>query len=242
MFHPSERNWALAATWTDCVEFGDDPCKIYKELYVTRDLGLSWTFLKEYVYDFTWGYSRYSEQNFIKKLPKERVFITHDPTASGHQNHEKKTWNPTVNLYYSDDFFASKKLALNNGNSIIKTEHYLFIAKATHDELVEIYVSSMIMGFLNFEKVQLPEDAILTNSFTVMDTSEQSAFLFVQNHGPNTPLGNIFISDGSGRFYSLSLENVLKGVSLVDFEKINSLEGVFLANRFDTQHTHDEQF
>jgi len=67
-----------------------------------------------------------------------------------------------------------------------------------------------------------------------MDTSEQSAFLFVQNHGPNTPLGNIFISDGSGRFYSLSLENVLKGVSLVDFEKINSLEGVFLANRFDT--------
>ena len=84
MFHPSERNWALAATWTDCVEFGDDPCKIYKELYVTRDLGLSWTFLKEYVYDFTWGYSRYSEQNFIKKLPKERVFITHDPTASGH--------------------------------------------------------------------------------------------------------------------------------------------------------------
>ena len=56
-------------------------------------------------------------------------------------------------MYYSDDFFASKKLALNNGNSIIKTEHYLFIAKATHDELVEIYVSSMIMGFLNFEKV-----------------------------------------------------------------------------------------
>lgn len=38
-FHPTERNWALAATWTDCTEFGDEPCKIYKELYVTRDLG-----------------------------------------------------------------------------------------------------------------------------------------------------------------------------------------------------------
>ena len=38
-FHPTEKTWALAATWTDCAEFGDDPCKIYKELYVTKDLG-----------------------------------------------------------------------------------------------------------------------------------------------------------------------------------------------------------
>ena len=75
-----------------------------------------------------------------------------------------------------------------------------------------------------------------------MDTSEQSVFLHIQNHGVNTPLGNIFISDGSGKFYSLSLENVLRGTELVDFEKINSLEGVFMANRFDTDHTHDEDF
>lgn len=66
--------------------------------------------------------------------------------------------------------------------------------------------------------------------------------MFVQNHGPNTPLGSIFVSDGSGRYYSLSLENVLKGLSLVDFEKINSLEGVFIANRYDIQHTHDQAF
>ena len=34
-FHPTEKYMALAATWTDCSEFGDDPCKIYKELYFT---------------------------------------------------------------------------------------------------------------------------------------------------------------------------------------------------------------
>lgn len=36
-----------------------------------------------------------------------------------------------MNLYYSDDFFKTKKIALNNGNGIIKTEMYMFIAKAT---------------------------------------------------------------------------------------------------------------
>lgn len=76
------------------------------------------------------------------KLPKERIFITHDPKASGHQNQDKKTWSPSVNLYYSDDFFKTKKLALNNGNSIIKTELYMFIAKANIKEYVEIFVST----------------------------------------------------------------------------------------------------
>lgn len=77
-----------------------------------------------------------------------------------------------MNLYYSDDFFATKKLALNNGNSIIKTEHYMFIAKATKKEAVEIFVSTVLMGFLNFEKSKLPLDAITSKTFTVMDTSE----------------------------------------------------------------------
>ncbi len=31
----------------------------------------------------------------------------------------------------------------------------------------------------------------------------------------------------------------MRGVEFVDFEKINSLEGVFVANRFDSDHTHD---
>jgi len=29
---------------------------------------------------------------------------------------------------------------------------------------------------------------------------------------------------------------VLKGVKLVDFEKVNSLEGVYLANQYDVEH------
>lgn len=60
-FHPTEKQWALAATWTDCSEFGDDPCKIYKELYVTKDLGSNWQFLKEYVYDFAWGITEHAQ-------------------------------------------------------------------------------------------------------------------------------------------------------------------------------------
>ena len=44
-------------------------------------------------------------------------------------------------------------------------------------------------------------------------------------------MGNVYISDGSGKFYSLSLPNVIRGVEYVDFEKVNSLDGVYLANK-----------
>jgi hypothetical protein len=42
-YHPKQRAWALAAGWTSCADFADDePCEIYKELYITKDLGNSW--------------------------------------------------------------------------------------------------------------------------------------------------------------------------------------------------------
>lgn len=113
----------------------------------------------------------------------------------------------------------------------------MFIAKATKRELVEIYVANVLHGFLNFERTRLPTEAVTSKTFTVMDTSEEAVFLHVQNHGPETPLGDIFISDGAGKFYSMSLENVIRGAELVDFEKVNSLEGVFLANRFEDEST-----
>lgn len=51
-------------------------------------------------------------------------------------------------------------MALNNGNSIIKTENYMFIARATAREWVEIFVSTYQHGFLDFERAKLPTDAI----------------------------------------------------------------------------------
>jgi len=36
----------------------------------------------------------------------------------------------------------------------------------------------------------------------------------------------------------MSLSNVIKAKDLVDFEKIESLDGVYIANRYDVEHSH----
>jgi len=83
MFHPTQRSWAMAASWTSCAEFMNEPCKIYKELFVTRNLGEEWNFLTNYVYDFEWGQTKFAKDKGVK-IPDERIFVTKDDDAKGH--------------------------------------------------------------------------------------------------------------------------------------------------------------
>ena len=54
-FHPIERDWVLASTYTSCEDFAsEDPCRIYKMLYVSQDLGKTWKFIADYVIQFSW--------------------------------------------------------------------------------------------------------------------------------------------------------------------------------------------
>ena len=46
-------------------------------------------------------------------------------------------------MYYSDNYFESKKIALSNGNSLIKTDNYIFCAKASKNDQITIYVSTL---------------------------------------------------------------------------------------------------
>ena len=235
-YHPTERSWALAAGWTSCADFVDDePCEIYKELYVTKDLGNSWQYLKSYIFDFAWGTTKFSNTLGKKKNVESRIFITNDPDLKGHQK-TRERWRQSVHLFYSDDFFKTQKNALDAGNSIVMTDHYMFVAKAISSEAVKIHVSRAEAGFLDFRLARMPKNYHITDHFTVMDTSEKSVFLYVSDDKVVNPVGNLFVSDGLGYRFTHSLENIIKGGHAVDFETCESLDGTFIANKYDVNH------
>jgi len=118
----------------------------------------------------------------------------------------------------------------------VMTKHYMFVAKAISSSRIMIHVSRAEDGFLEFRKARLPKDYHLTDHFTVMDTSEQSVFLYVSDDSAEFPMGNLFISDGLGYRYTHSVQNILKGHNAVDFETVESLDGTFMANRYDKKH------
>lgn len=61
-------------------------------------------------------------------------------------------------------------------------------------------------------------------------------FLYVSDDKAEFPMGNLFISDGLGYRYTHSVQNILKGQNAVDFETVESLDGTFMANRYDKKH------
>lgn len=53
--------------------------------------------------------------------------------------------------------------------------------------------------------------------------------MFLGNQGRDSPFGSLYVSDTTGQYFALSLKNVIKG-NQIDFEKVNSLDGTFIAN------------
>ena len=103
IFHPTERNWGLASALTSCEDFPKEPCKIYKAIFVTFDLGQNWKPIKSYVVQFNWGIVE--KEQIDKGVPKERILLTYEPRGTGHQ--QDLGWNYKVDLVYSDDFFKT---------------------------------------------------------------------------------------------------------------------------------------
>jgi hypothetical protein len=231
-FHPTQKNWALAASWTICQDYKDENCKVFKELYFTMNLGGEWRYLTNYVFDFEWGQSKHAVQRGIE-IPDERIFVTRDNTAKTHQIYSKRLrWSSKINLEYSDNFFASSDIILYQGNTIIKTPQFMFVAVSYSEQRIKIYSANYESGFIGLKQARLPRDAEISNTFTLMDTSEEQVFLFIDNRILGTPFGNLYISDEKGRTFTLSMSNVVR-MNGVDFEKISSLDGTFIANRYN---------
>jgi len=232
LFHPTQRSWALAASWTTCAEFDDEPCRIYKELYYTKDIGENWNYMTNYVFDFEWGQSTTAVENQVE-IPDDRVWLTRDANNKKHQRGSSKMkWSVDIDLYYSDDYWKTNVMALEQGNTIIKTPQYMFVSCSSEDMVhVKVFSSTYRSGFTNLKKVYMPASAKLTTTFTLMDTSEEQVFLFLENAGRGTPFGSVYISNANGRYFSESLSNVIKG-SAVDFERVTSLDGTFIANKY----------
>ena len=202
-------------------------------------MGENWTYITNYVFDFEWGQSTQAVADGIA-IPDDRIWLTRDSSNHRHQNTGRKVaWSVDIDLYYSDDYMDTSTMALAQGNTIIKTPQYMFVS-CSHDDMlrVQIYSSTYRSGFTNLKEARLPADAHLTTTFTLMDTSEEQVFLFLENKGMTSPLGSVFISDANGRSFSLSLENVIKG-NAVDFERVTSLDGTFIANKYSPSHHTD---
>eukprot|EP00922_Rhytidocystis_sp_ex-Travisia-forbesii_P048723 GHVS01072535.1.p1 GENE.GHVS01072535.1~~GHVS01072535.1.p1 ORF type:complete len:907 (+),score=123.35 GHVS01072535.1:202-2922(+) len=232
IFHPIRPRWALLSAWTEACFSPKTGGSCNHLLYVTRDLGQSFSLVSSYVVQFSWGDRSLNQQ--------DRIYFSHHNSRHGDQP-RAGGWSKNVDFSVSTDMGRSSKVLVDRGNKFLVSNGFIFVAKLDDpvQQTVKMLVSSA--GQDTFEQALLPDGAVHEKSYTILDTSEGAIMLHV-NHGTEgkSNTGNVYISDVKGLRYSLSLPNNVRTLSgECEFDKVLSLEGVFLANFKDDQDDSD---
>mmetsp|Transcript_43514 Transcript_43514/g.85182 ORF Transcript_43514/g.85182 Transcript_43514/m.85182 type:complete len:845 (-) Transcript_43514:294-2828(-) len=244
--HPTQSSRILASTMSPGCGKGNmrkseetSPC--FKSLHVSVNFGKTWKHCTDYVVQFDW--SAPVSSGGPGMLAEDLVYATVHSTKVGDQRFG--FWDKNIHFVQSFDWFNSSQIAVQHGNRFLFGEgNYLFVAAVnpTDENEVTLEVSRDNSTAKNFIPAYLPVD-LSEHSYTILDTSEGSVFLHV-NHRPfseNAQTGHVYVSDASGTRYSLSLPyNHRSGDGKCDFEKIENLEGVYMANFVDVEDKLDD--
>eukprot|EP01017_Pseudomicrothorax_dubius_P026778 TRINITY_DN3020_c0_g1_i1.p1 TRINITY_DN3020_c0_g1~~TRINITY_DN3020_c0_g1_i1.p1 ORF type:complete len:636 (-),score=85.45 TRINITY_DN3020_c0_g1_i1:109-2016(-) len=226
-FHSRVREWALATSWSSCEDPTGSPCAVTKQLYVTKDLGNRWDLIADYVVQFAWA-------AVSDNIPKERIFLTNDPNAKGHQ--KMGGLSESVLFSMSDDFFKTSKVLVPRGNKFLLNPTYIIVAQVSEQSMqnLNLLVSSSAEPEYNFKATELPSKTLHEQGYTILDASHSSILLNINHQGSSSKFGNVYISNAQGIQYSLSLPfQVCSRDRQCDFGKVQGLEGIYLANVYN---------
>mmetsp|Transcript_55401 Transcript_55401/g.129702 ORF Transcript_55401/g.129702 Transcript_55401/m.129702 type:complete len:849 (-) Transcript_55401:182-2728(-) len=239
VFHKTRPKWAMLSTWSaQCdrtdKKLGDGdgdrgPCN--HMLYVTKDMGKTFQMVASYVVQFSWGEVVHKQE--------DRIYFTHFRKKDGDQP-KLTLWSQLVDFSYTDDAGSRTTRLIYKGNKFLISNSYIFVAKLKDagTQTVSLMVSSD--GGRTFEAAKLPQE-LEEKSYTVLDTAEGTVMLHV-NHGTKEPygVGNVYVSDKDGTRYSLSLPNNVRSTTGdCEFDRVLSLDGVYIANFKDIQRAGD---
>jgi Sortilin, neurotensin receptor 3,/Sortilin, neurotensin receptor 3, C-terminal len=250
--HSRQSKWLLAGSMSPGCN-AEQKRNCYKTMYMSKDFGHSWALVQNYAVQFDWAPSGPTttktrktplHADVFKNPYKDPAPTQADDTVyatvhSVHQGNQKfGMWDKDIHFYASHDYFKTNKMMVAHGNRFLFGQHnYLFVAAVNpvQESEVSLMVSSEEGLDKKFIAALLPVD-LTEHSYTILDTSEGSVFLHV-NHAPfeaQAQTGHVYISDWSGTRYSLSLPyNHRSGDGKCDFEKVEGLEGIYLANFID---------
>jgi len=224
--HPIEKSWVLMSTMGTCKreEVKGINCK---NLYLSKRMGYNFKQIKDKVIDFSWGVE---DLTYLENIPISRIYVT---LYNGESRLERAKWSEAIDLYFSDNFFKNQTLALRSGNRFLLKEKRLFAVKVLDEttQEVKLYISKAHKKNLEMKPVDLPVKHLTQFSYSILDITKESIILHIKHQGIELPIGNIYVLNRKTLICSLSLlNNVMNLNGHPQFEKIQGIPGVYLAN------------
>ncbi len=249
--HPTSGARLLASTLSSRCYTAETDGLCFKNLLYSSDFGETWRTLQEYVVMYDWARAL---KTHALEYPEDAVFATVHAAAHRDVHQVFGKWDHRVDLVVSRDLFATPAETLvPRGNRFLFTERYIAVAAVapaaphgarragTDDDggggaaapahAVELVLSSD--GGHRWHGAEL-EFPMTQHSYTILDTSNDAVFLHVNHDGEHARWGNVYLSNSLGTNFSLSLPHNRRDANgKADFEKLQSMEGVYIANYYE---------
>lgn len=206
LFHPLQENWILA--------YSHD-----SKLYSSMDFGRKWQFVHENVMPgrFYWA---------VMGLDREPDVVHLETRIAKNRAQYVKCRAQRCSEANRQYLFPGHV----DTNSMVVQDEYVF-TQVTKSGRTSYFVSYMRESFkqMKLPKYCLPKD------MHIISTDEKQVFAAVQEWNQNNTY-SLYISDSVGVYFTLSLENLrtsrgLAGNLLVDFYKVEGINGMYLANK-----------
>ncbi|RMD44086.1 hypothetical protein DV735_g972, partial [Chaetothyriales sp. CBS 134920] len=208
-FHPSYKDWLL---WSGSVGADD-----HTNVFYSRDRGDDWDTLVRYA--------------------RRCDFIPREGSGSSDQliyceQYEDENPEKNLMLLSSDNFFADSTVHFDDILDFATMAEFIIVAAKTEDRQ-GLKVDASVDGHI-FAAAEFPKNFQVAHqqAYTVLDSSTHAVFLHVTvNAARDHEYGTIIKSNSNGTSYVLTLSAVNRDrEGYVDFEKMQGLEGVALAN------------
>uniref|UniRef100_A0A7N6A132 PKD domain-containing protein n=1 Tax=Anabas testudineus TaxID=64144 RepID=A0A7N6A132_ANATE len=211
LFHPAQENWILA--------YSHD-----SKLYSSMDFGKKWQLVHDNVMPgrFYWavmGLDRESDVVHIEtRIAKGRAQYVKCRAQRCTEGNRQYLFPGHVDT-----------------NSLVVQDEYVF-TQVTKSGRASYFVSYMRESF---KRMKLPKYC-LPKDMHIISTDEKQVFAAVQEWNQNNTY-SLYISDSPGVYFTLSLENLRTsrgpaGNLLVDFYKVEGINGMYLANKLVDNH------
>ncbi|WFD05581.1 vacuolar protein sorting/targeting protein PEP1 [Malassezia vespertilionis] len=223
-FHPKHPNWLIWTGSEGCVP--NSPglgSNCHTQVFYSKDNGMNWHRFDKYVRKCAWLVDEHFGVPDATGILCESYAV-----KKGSQLGFQSGTNP-LQLVLGHQFYTKPRVLFDNILGFTVFERFLLVAEVVANAL-RMQVS---LNAREFAEVRLPPQLQLDHrAYTVLDSVTEAVFLHVTTY--QTMLaewGDIIKSNSNGTYYTLSLERVNRNAyGYVDFEKMQGLDGVALAN------------
>ncbi|KAI9318385.1 hypothetical protein BX666DRAFT_1927417 [Dichotomocladium elegans] len=208
-FHPQERDWLLF--------IGDaQGTPRHSEAFISKDHGSSWGNLDMWVEKCIFGRdSKYDIQ-------KETIYCA---------GYDAEQIGDYSKLFRTTDFGETKEQLFDRVVEFFVIEDFMAVASSSRNTDLILHVS---VDGKNFAEAKFPPNHYIDrNTFTVLQSTTHAILLNIfKSVGAGKAHGTLYKSNDNGTYYHMALDNTNGDAhGFVDFEKMQGLEGIILANQ-----------